>query len=556
VLQNGTTRFRLFAPSCVAVSLETADFAPLSMKKRSDGFFEIAAPAPPGTRYRYRVGDRTVPDPASRLQANGVHGWSVVADPNSYVWTTEAWSGRPWEETVIYELHPGLCGGFWGIAARLEELRDLGFTAIELMPVAATPGARNWGYDGVLHFAPQEAYGAPNELKALIDRAHGLGLMVFLDVVYNHFGPDGNYLSVTAPEFFRNDLVTPWGTAIDFRREIVRRFFIENALYWIGEFRFDGLRFDAVHAIAPSGWLLDLAREVRAVAAGRAVHLMLENDNNDPALLRDGFTAQWNDDFHHALHVLLTGEEHGYYADHAGAPAVRLARVLRDGFDYQGQHSTHRAGPRGARSGDLSPTSFIAFLQNHDQTGNRATGERLTVLADEHALKAAIALLLLAPQIPLVFMGEEVGSHAPFLYFTDHNEDLARAVRAGRAREFAFAAGALPDPNAQATFKASLPSGDAPLAAEWQAFFQQLLRLRFEKIVPRLRNAAALDATALASSVVLARWRMADGARLTIGTNLGDESPVAELPATLPFWGWSEGGRVLPRSTVAWLEAA
>jgi len=341
-------------------------------------------------------------------------------------------------------------------------LRDLGFTAIELMPVAAFPGTRNWGYDGVLPFAPAEAYGTPDELKALIDRAHELGLMMMLDVVYNHFGPDGNYLSAYAPEFFRDEVHTPWGAAIDFRCHAVRRFFIENALYWIREFRFDGLRLDAVHAIEPKDFLVDLAREVRASTPGRHTHLVLENDANDAELLRDGFDGQWNDDFHHTVHVLLTGEGFGYYRDHVHDPAKRLARVLAEGFDYQGQTSQHRARARGSRSCDLSPASFVSFLQNHDQVGNRAGGERLIDLADEDALRAAIALLLLAPQIPLVFMGEEIGTRAPFLFFTDHGPRLAQAVREGRAREFAFETHKeMPDPNAIETFLASQPENDA-----------------------------------------------------------------------------------------------
>src|SRR5262249_34307849 len=346
------------------------------------------------------------------------------------------------------------------------------------------PGRRNWGYDGVLPFAPAAAYGTPDDLKALVDAAHGYGLVMFLDVVYNHFGPDGNYLAAYAPQFFRNDISTPWGPAIDFRQPEVRRFFIENALYWLMEFRFDGLRFDAVHAISEPDWLDEMAAQVRAtVERGRHARLGLAHAGNAASPLAGDFDAQWNDDGHHALHVLLTGEHDGYYADYADGPASRLARVLAEGFAYQGEPSRHRGGkPRGTPSGHLPPTAFVLFLQNHDQIGNRALGERLTALADPAALEAAIALLLLCPQIPLLFMGEEVASPSPFLFFTDHNEELAAAVRAGRRREFAsftsFLArrgSVLPDPNAIETFERSIPKPDPERGNAREKLYRELL---------------------------------------------------------------------------------
>ena len=556
VREDGFMRFRLFAPSIKSVELEIDGRSPVAMRRSEDGFHEAVADPPVGARYRFVLRDRAVPDPASRVQKGGVHGWSVVPDPCSYAWRQSSWPGRPWEQSVIYELHVGLAGGFPGTEATLPSLRDDGFTAIELMPIASFPGARNWGYDGVLPFAPAEPYGSPDELKALIDRAHGLEMSVYLDVVYNHFGPDGNYLSSYAPEFFRGDAQTPWGAAIDFRRPQVRRFFIENALYWINEFRFDGLRLDAVHEIEPNDWLAELAGEVRAsVPPGRHVHLILENDTNDSGLLRRGFDAQWNDDFHHTLHVLLTGESHGYYKDHADRPAERLARVLKDGFDYQGQYSPHRSRARGSPSTDLPPTRFVSFLQNHDQIGNRAFGERLTTLADKRALKAAIALLLLAPQVPLVFMGEETGSESPFLFFADHEQPLADAVRIGRAREFGFdEPERLPDPNALDTYEASLPERGSPLDGEWRKLYRDLLRIRRERIVPRLKNARSVSADAVSSSAILARWRMTDAALLTIATNLGSSEARAGLPAAPPFWGEARRDNIPPRSTSAWLE--
>jgi maltooligosyltrehalose trehalohydrolase len=459
-------------------------------------------------------------------------GWSVVVDPLAYSWRNPRWMGRPWEETVLYELHAGLFGGFKGVADALPALKDLGITAVELMPVASFPGARNWGYDGVLPYAPDEAYGSPDDLKSLVDRAHDLGLMIFLDVVYNHFGPDGNYLPLYAPEFFRNDRQTPWGGAIDFRRPAVRRFFADNALCWLMEYRFDGLRFDAVHAIAEPGWLDDLAAEIRtAVEPGRHVHLVLENEDNGAGHLARGFNAQWNDDIHNVLHVLLTGETGGYYADFAADPAGKLARALREGFVYQGEASAvHDGQPRGEPSGALPPSAFVGFLQNHDQIGNRALGERLTVLAQPDALKAAVSLLLLSPQIPMIFMGEETGSRTPFFYFTDHGPELAEAVREGRRREFAAfpafsraeAREAIPDPNAKDTFERSRPE---PGGEDWPQLYRQLLRLRHDMIVPGIRNARSVEAHALSERAVIASWRMGDGALLTLAVNLG-EVPV------------------------------
>ena len=314
------TRFRLWAPSKQQVALEVEGMAPIPMQALADGWFEIEAACGAGARYRYRVaGDLAVPDPASRLQQGDVHDASIVCDPNAYRWKHENWQGRPWHEVVLYELHVGALGGFHGVRRQLPALAGLGFTAIELMPVADFPGPRNWGYDGVLPYAPDTAYGTPDELKELIDAAHGLGMMVFLDVVYNHFGPDGNYLGAYAAEFFRDDIKTPWGQAIDFRKQQVRDFFTENAQYWLTEFRFDGLRFDAVHAISEKEWLAEMAERVRAsMPAGRHVHLVLENDDNTARLLERSpkylFDAQWNDDLHHALHVLLTGDMACYYA--------------------------------------------------------------------------------------------------------------------------------------------------------------------------------------------------------------------------------------------------
>ncbi|MGE5651322.1 MAG: malto-oligosyltrehalose trehalohydrolase [Bacillota bacterium] len=551
------TRFRLWAPDKEQVSVEIDGMAALPMKRLDGGWFEAEAACGAGARYRYRVdAGLAVPDPASRAQAGDVHDASIVGDPGSYQWKNTDWNGRPWHETVLYELHVGALGGFEGVMRQLPALADTGITAVELMPVADFPGPRNWGYDGVLPYAPDAAYGTPSQLKALIDAAHGLGMMVFLDVVYNHFGPDGNYLGAYASSFFRDDVHTPWGQAIDFRRREVRDFFTENALYWLHEFRFDGLRFDAVHAISEKGWLEELAHRVRAsVPPHRHVHLVLENDDNSARLLQRSpsrmFDAQWNDDLHHIMHVMLTGEREGYYAGYVDQPAEKLARGLSEGFIYQGEAALHAGGPlRGEPSAHLPPTSFVFFLQNHDQVGNRAFGERLSTLAGPHALRAAVALLLLSPQIPLLFMGEEYGATQPFLYFTSHlGPELADAVRSGRRQEFArFSAFSdparrelIPDPNAERTFLDSIPKPDAEVALAWRDWIKSLLEIRRTHIVPRLHGARALGAEVIGRSAVKARWRMADGKALMVAINLG----AAPVPISYRRLADGQGGTIL-----------
>lgn len=534
---DGRTLFRLWAPAQPKVWVEFGAGPLAPMRRIHDGWFEATVDCGAGTAYRYRLADGLgVPDPASRAQVDDVHGYSVVVDPRAYAWTHDLWQGRPWSQTVLYELHVGACGGFDGVARQLPRLAALGVTAVELMPVNDFPGRRNWGYDGVLPYAPDRAYGTPERLKALIDQAHGLGLSVFLDVVYNHFGPDGNYLRAYAPDFFA-DLPTEWGPAINFGAEPVRDFFTLNALYWLQEFRFDGLRFDAVHTIRDPDWLDQTAARIRSsIEPDRHVHLVLENDANAAGHLvrgpRTGFDAQWNDDGHHVLHVLLTGETEGYYADYADAPAARLARCLAEGFIYQGERSSSRGRARGTASSRLAPHAFVLFLQNHDQIGNRARGERLTTLADARALRAATALLLLGPQVPLLFMGEEWGCRRPFLYFTDHHDRLADAVREGRRSEFArFAAFAdasahatIPDPNAESTFRASIPDFESAMQGEGAARaeeYRRLLQLRHERIVPGIEGATSLGAEALAAAAVRARWRLGTGEVLTLLCNLG-----------------------------------
>ena len=405
---DGKVRFRLWAPKASEVSVDLCGKT-LAMSRLDQGWFElITGEANPGTRYQFKIDHlHSVPDPASRYQPLGVHGPSEVVDPKTFEWKSIGWSGRPWEEAVLYELHVGTfspAGTFAGAQEKLDYLVDLGITAVEFMPVSTFPGTRNWGYDGVLPYAPAAGYGRPQDLKHFIDTAHSKGLMVFLDVVYNHFGPEGNYLHLYSPQFFTARHRTPWGEAINFdgpESRQVRDYFIHNALYWLEEYCFDGLRIDAVHAICDSSrpdFVTELAETIRTrIGHDRRVHLVLENYNNAAHYLggdvRDKpgrCTAQWNDDIHHAAHVLLTGESDGYYQDYADHPATHLARCLAEGYSFQGQPSSYQRGrSRGEPSRDLPLSCFVSFLQNHDQVGNRAFGERISSLTAAEKMKAA-----------------------------------------------------------------------------------------------------------------------------------------------------------------------
>ncbi|WP_285410464.1 malto-oligosyltrehalose trehalohydrolase [Pseudomonas sp. FR229a] len=541
------TQFALWAPDAFYVSVELEDGKSLPMLPQGDGWFVIKASCPAGSRYRYCIdGELEVPDPASRAQDGDLDRHSVVVDPHAYQWRHTTWNGRPWSEAVIYELHVGALGGFAEVERHLARLVALGITAIELMPLAQFPGDRNWGYDGVLPYSPQASYGTPEQLKHLIDTAHGHGLAVILDVVYNHFGPDGNYLHRYAKSFFREDKHTPWGAAIDFRRPEVREFFIENALMWLLEYRFDGLRLDAVHAIEDPDFLSDLARRIRQqIDPTRYVWLTVENELNQSSLLETDYDAQWNDDGHNALHVLLTGETDAYYADYAAQPTEQLVRCLSQGFVFQG-HITRHGEPRGEPSEHLPSTAFVLFLQNHDQIGNRAFGERLHQLADPRAVQAATVLLLLSPMIPLIFMGDEFAAEQPFLFFTSHHGELAELVREGRRNEFAaFSAFTdphkreqIPDPNAENTFHASQPrlvGSGTPLQQQTQELYRQLLKLRHQYIIPNLSGTQALGAQMLGYGAVSARWRLGDGSELRIDLNLSD-TPVVNPAQTDTEW--------------------
>jgi malto-oligosyltrehalose trehalohydrolase len=551
-------RFRLWAPGARHVALRLRGEL-FSMEMGSGGWWERECAARAGDAYAFRIDHgREVPDPAARTQQADVHGPSVVVDPRAYEWQDEAWLGRPWHEAVIYELHVGTFtpqGTFDGVKGELDGLREIGVTAIELMPVADFPGRRNWGYDGVLPFAPDRRYGTPEQMKSLVDAAHVRGLMVLLDVVYNHFGPEGNYLHLYAPQFFTDRSQTPWGAAIDFSQPVVRDFFIHNALYWLEEFHLDGLRLDAVHAINDDqrpDILEELAATVRLRLPGRHIHLVLENDKNQTRYLRQNegaFDAQWNDDFHHAMHVIVSGEEGGYYVDFAQAPLILLARSLSEGFAFQGQYSLYRQQRRGEATRGLSLTAFVNFLQNHDQVGNRACGERLAALVSPEALRAATAMLLLAPSPPLLFMGQEWGCVQPFPFFCDFGEGLGPRVTEGRRREFArfqdFADAAartrIPDPQALATFQwAVLRREDraTPRARDWLDLHRRLLDIRHTEIVPRMGAlpVSAAGAAVVAEATVVARWPLV-GAVLTLIANLGSE-PVADIegPGGCPLY--------------------
>ncbi len=520
-----------------------------------------------------------MPDPASAFQPEDVSGPSEVIDHASYRWRATDWRGRPWQETVAIETHVGTFtpeGTYRAMIGKLDHLVTTGITALELMPLADFAGRRNWGYDGVLWYAPDSVYGRPDDLKALIDEAHLRGLMVFLDVVYNHFGPEGNYLGRYAPGFF-TEAQTPWGSAIDYRVPQVRAFAIENALYWLREYRFDGLRLDAVHAIPELGeisMLHDLSVAVGKLAAEtcRHIHLVLENDDNSASALDAGqdpprgkYRAQWNDDYHHAWHVWLTGETHGYYRDYTTSPMADVARALASGFVYQGEASAHRGGRlRGEPSGELHPTAFVNFLQNHDQIGNRALGDRLESNVSASAIEAALAITLLAPMVPMLFMGEEWGSKAPFPFFCDFQGDLAEAVRNGRRKEFAGAyakhGDEIPDPLDPLTFQSAMldwQSLDEQAGRKRLALVQSLLAIRRREIVPRLAGTTFGGAHAEDSDLLTADWRMGDGATLRLLANLSAGEIAREQSETTgtPIWGDSTSGLVPPWSVFWRLEA-
>lgn len=561
-----TARFRLWAPAEKTVRLRL-DGRDIAMEQVEGGWFETTTEARAGMAYAFVLGDGlAVPDPAARAQAGDVHGPSLLVDPLAFNWRHTTWKGRPWNQAVIYEMHIGTFtpeGTFRAAIEKLPHLVETGITAIEIMPVAQFSGDRGWGYDGVMLYAPHRVYGSPDDLRALIDAAHGHGLMVLLDVVYNHFGPDGNYLGRYAPGFFDPDRHTPWGAAIAYEKEPVRRFFIDNALYWLREYRLDGLRLDAIDQIhdetSPTGVLVEIARTVRAEITGREIHLTTEDSRNITRLHERGpdgavplYTAEWNDDFHNSAHVAATGEGDGYYADFTDNPTRLLARSLAEGFAYQGQASAHSGGrKRGSPSAHMPPGAFIDFIQNHDQIGNRAFGDRLVNGIDPTLYKALTAILLLSPHIPLVFMGEEFAETRPFLFFTDFEGDLAQAVRDGRRREFkdfktfadeGVSLSRIPDPNAPSTFEACKIDWEKAGSAEtreWRDWFRTLLHLRSRHVMPLIADAGGDAGRILESAegTVAVDWRLGDRL-LQMRANLSAEA--VRLPVVRGDIIWSD----------------
>jgi malto-oligosyltrehalose trehalohydrolase len=576
---HGGVTFRLWAPKVEGISiLLDGSPDPVRLTPLGDGWHrEFISGAGPGSLYSYVLPDgRRVPDPASRFQPHDVHGPSEVIDPRAFVWECERWVGRPWNEAIIYELHVGTFtseGTFLAAIRKLDHLAALGITAIELMPVADFPGKRNWGYDGVALFAPESTYGRPEHLKAFIDAAHLRGLMVMLDVVYNHFGPEGNYLPLYAPIFTERHH-TPWGAAVNYDAQgssTVRELVIENALYWLEEFQFDGLRLDAVHSIideSPKDLLEELAVRCRGAHPERHIHLILENEDNDPdRLIRSAhgrplrYTAQWNDDLHHCLHVISTGETAGYYGDYR-QPVAQLGRTLAEGFAFQGEQMAYSGRRRGRPSAHLPPTAFVAFLQNHDQVGNRAFGDRLHHSAPPAAFRAAASIYLLSPQIPMLFMGEEWMASAPFPFFCDFGPDLAKAVTNGRREEFSRfpefkdpeRRRQIPDPSACETFNsAKLDWNELTRSphAEARRWYSEIVAVRQGEICPLLPliSAGAGTYEAFAPAGLLVRWTLVNGSELQLVANLSPASVNLDIESGRVIW---REGEAQPRELGPW----
>ena len=552
--------FKVWAPERDSVSVKIVSGRPreIPLRKDAQGYFAgVAEGVGAGDRYVYVLNqNNSYPDPASRFQPEGVHGPSQIIDPFEYSWSDDEWKGMPWQDFIIYELHVGVFtkeGTFEAIIPRLDYLRDLGITAIELMPVAQFPGNRNWGYDGVYPFAPQNTYGGPEGLKKLINIAHQKGLAVILDVVYNHLGPEGNYLGRYAP-YFTDRYKTPWGEAINFDgpySDEVRRFFIDNALYWICEYHVDALRLDAVHGIfdfSARHFLQDLACAVheQSELLNRRIYVIAESDLNDARLVCSqelggyGLDAQWNDDFHHALHTLLTGERTGYYEDFGRIQD--LAKAFVEGFVYAGEYSPARRRRHGNTSKAIAALKFVVFAQNHDQVGNRLKGDRLSALISFEGLKLAAAVVLLSPFIPLLFMGEEYGETAPFPYFVSNSDpDLKEAVRRGRQQQSAYLQGLdePPDPQEEATRQSAYlgpglrHQGNHRVLYEW---YKELTKLRSE-----IRTFAGLSKDRMEvvclekqSTLVVRRWGCKE--QVAAIFHFGDTALSVNVP--LPHGRW------------------
>ena len=570
-ISDDVVRFRVWAEGQKNLTLRLND-NDIPMAASGNGWFQADVPGiKHGAEYQFVLQDgMTVPDPASRAQKGDVNGPSVVIDHRRYAHVNRGWKGRPWEETIIYELHIGTFtpeGTFRAAIEKLPYLAELGITQLEVMPVSQFGGSRGWGYDGVLLYAPHAAYGSPGDFHAFIDAAHGLGLSVVLDIVLNHFGPEGNYLPLLSPAFFDADRMTPWGNGIAYEREPVRQYITDAPLYWLTEYRLDGLRFDAIDQIKDTSdthILEEIAETIREAIPHRHVHLTTEDSRNVIFLHpRDEqgntplFTAEWNDDFHNAAHVFATGETHAYYQDFALEPEKKFARALTEGFVYQGEVSLQTGQSRGVECHTQPPPFFVDFIQNHDQTGNRAQGERLITLAGAEKTRVLLAALLLSPHIPLLFMGEEFGETHPFLFFTDFHGELAKAVREGRAKEFTGHAGhdeTVPDPNDLNTFVRSTLDWDKLSQEEgtaWLRFTRSLLSLRHRHIVPLLRQGGTVEGKILqtAHGRVTVSWQFPQGT-LLLALNIGNKTvPMPELDGETLF-SWPEAGDALPPNSI------
>ncbi len=558
-LGGGLGGFLVWAPliNQVEVHILSPEERIVPLEKVSRGYhYGVVQGVKPGTRYFYRLdGNTERPDPASKFQPEGVHGPSQVIDPH-FVWEELHWSGIPFSHYVLYELHVGTFtaqGTFDAIVPHLDELKDLGITSIEIMPVAQFPGDRNWGYDGVYPFAVQNSYGGPEGLKRLVNACHQRGLAVILDVVYNHLGPEGNYLHDFGP-YFTDRYRTPWGSAINFdgpNSDEVRRFFIENAVSWVTEFRVDALRLDAVDGIYDFSALhflqeLGAAVHEQAERLNRRIYVIAESDLNDVRIVRSpelggyGLDAQWNDDFHHALHTLLTGERTGYYEDFGRIQD--LAKAFAEGFVYSGEYSPARRRRHGNTSKDIAARRFVVFAQNHDQVGNRLKGDRLSALVSFEGLKLAAAVVLLSPFIPLLFMGEEYGETAPFLYFTSHSDPvLVEAVRRGRREEFAFfrGQGEPPDPQDETTFlrtKVNHSLGNEGQHHVLLEFYKELIQLRKEVPALSCLSKETQEVRGYEKSKVLSVRRWSGRSEAITVSSFGDAEVSVVLPVPQGQW--------------------
>jgi maltooligosyltrehalose trehalohydrolase len=583
-IENNGVQFCVWAPACdhVDVKIFGSQTRTIELSPLPQGYFHaVVDDVPAGTNYVYLLnGETERPDPASKFQPEGVHGPSQVVDPSTFDWTDQHWRGRSLDSAVIYELHVGTFspeGTFDGAIPHLDGLADLGVTVIELLPVAQFPGNRNWGYDGVGLYAVQESYGGPDGLRRFVDACHQRGLAVILDVVYNHLGPEGNYLRDFGP-YFTDHYQTPWGDALNFDgpgSDQVRRFFIDNARYWLRDYHLDGFRLDAVHAIydmSATHVLEELAQTIHheAEARGLPAIVIAESDLNDPKVIRSrdlggwGHDAQWADDFHHALHAILTGEHDGYYVDYG--ELSHLVDTLRCGYRFTGQFSQHRERSHGRWPGIQDGRRFVVCSQNHDQIGNRATGDRLTTLLDFEQLKLAAGLTILSPFTPMLFQGEEYAEPAPFQYFVSHGDpDLVKAVQEGRKREFqAFNWQAdVPDPQADSTFEHSKLNHDLKSTEPHQSmlgWYRELLRIRRETPALHDLDLAKQSITSFPGTMVLAIERQHDDGDTLILVNLTTAPVDVTLEISASDWKsvlnslesrWDGSGEEPPAMTVS-----